>query len=87
LHFGPWLSLVERLVRVEEVAGSNPAGPTTLKINPLEDVGLSAETIPSTTSAQFLPRTTSAQFQLELLRGHAKVSGGVCCKVKVEWGC
>ncbi len=35
LHFGPWLSLVERLVRVEEVAGSNPAGPTTLKTNSL----------------------------------------------------
>ena len=27
---GSWLSLVERLVRVEEVAGSNPAGPTTV---------------------------------------------------------
>jgi hypothetical protein len=25
---GPWLSLVERLVRDEEAAGSNPAGPT-----------------------------------------------------------
>lgn len=24
---GPWLSLVERLVRDEEAAGSNPAGP------------------------------------------------------------
>ena len=35
LHFGPWLSLVERLVRVEEVAGSNPAGPTTLKMSKL----------------------------------------------------
>ena len=26
--FGPWLSLVERLVRDEEAAGSNPAGPS-----------------------------------------------------------
>lgn len=29
VHVGPWLSLVERLVRDEEAAGSNPAGPTT----------------------------------------------------------
>ena len=27
---GPWLSLVERLNGVQEAAGSNPAGPTTL---------------------------------------------------------
>ena len=38
VYFGPWLSLVERLVRVEEVAGSNPAGPTTLESNFLHSV-------------------------------------------------
>lgn len=29
-HVGPWLSLVERLVRDEEVASSNLAGPTSV---------------------------------------------------------
>ena len=30
--FGLWLSLVERFVRDEEAAGSNPASPTTLTL-------------------------------------------------------
>ena len=33
IFFGVWLSLVERLVRDQEVAGSNPATPT-IKIRP-----------------------------------------------------
>ena len=34
---GSWLSLVERLVRVEEVEGSNPSGPTILIIKELQN--------------------------------------------------
>jgi hypothetical protein len=32
--FGTWLNLVERLLREQEVAGSNPAVPTTLLTPP-----------------------------------------------------
>ena len=33
LQFGLWLSLVERFVRDEEAAGSNPASPTMSSLN------------------------------------------------------
>lgn len=33
LNVGVWLSLVERFVRDEEVAGSNPVTPTMVKIS------------------------------------------------------
>jgi hypothetical protein len=43
--------LVERLVRVEEVAGSNPAGPTMLKTAGLRIFASPAATIPETPSS------------------------------------
>ena len=58
-HFGPWLSLVERLVRVEEVEGSNPSGPTMLIFRDLQKSGSQTKTPAKTLSAfdHFRPGT------------------------------